>query len=612
MLLSGIYYGKTRIGRAYKNGEIIWRIGTDKYVDDIGVDIQSDIVAYITDGALKLLQLEENVRVYDSATINTSPIKSSEIAELVLSATDSTLHVNNSSLVFVETSADIGNSAVILTSPISYGGIDEAVILNTAAESIVVSSRNGMAKETLLLKKDSVLNVSHSENGDIDEAINLNIVANPIINDAIGSLVENVIMPTKTDLNCSLIANESSDETISLKIETNLNCLPEIKGFIQEMLTLEKDSVLNISKNIHGNTTQVATLQNLSCGDVLASVASVIDALSLIDPDVNYWVSAARRGVVKNEIFLQINPLGAVSHAESSVIDNEIVLNDIIEAQISGSVQSLADQTVSEEFLAQADMSVPNLKIFDNATVLDTEKNVINVTNTENIKTYNMCLRFENDNFIQISEADVMCGKQIISLLCEESEINISVEKLLQSCDIDARVTPVTNMRLGTTFKTLLNEGLHMISNNDLGVILPFGLMITHGAQSKIDTFLSYSIPYDANVMQSIQCGDISTVTFWKPLELCLNDAIQDDCAAKLDYQNTIEAELDGCHVFKSDVRLAVDTYGNLVEFNAGEKITSSVRLSFWQLPIQQGNNLLIRQAWETEPYLGDGSLTIY
>ena len=257
MLLSGIYYGKTRIGRAYKNGKIIWCIGTDKYIDDVGVDIKSDIVAYVTAGALKILQLEENVRVYHSAFINASPIKPSEIAETVISTTNPILNVNTSSLMFVETGADIEGSAVIHTSPISCGNVDLDTSMDNESTIIIKAHRNDMVNETIDLKVIAEPVIDNSRNGTINETtvldrdVSLNLTSSES-----GLVHETAVLDSIAKSHVDRTHNGLAKSDIVLQIETDLNRSPSEEELATETLLLQKDSILNISHDENGITNE--------------------------------------------------------------------------------------------------------------------------------------------------------------------------------------------------------------------------------------------------------------------------------------------------------------------------------------------------------------------
>ena len=205
-----------------------------------------------------------------------------------------------------------------------------------------------------------------------------------------------------------------------------------------------------------------------------------------------------------------------------------------------------------------------------------------------------------------------MCSNLIVSLLQGEPKLNISSKKPISEFGVDTQVTSDTKIHFGAPFEIALNEGSTITSNNVVDFVLPFDLMAGSELRSGSDAILNYTEPYDAYITQVIQSNNINTVTFWRPFEFRLDSSTQSDLTANLAYQNTIAARLDGCLATEADAHLMIGTHKNLAECNAKEQMNSSASLSFWQLPIQRGSNLLIRQAWKTEPHSSEGSLIIY
>ena len=91
MLLDGIYYGKTPIFRAYKNGQVIWGSGKDKYLLLNAIDINNNMIAQITNDALDILLLEYGMNIENNMYANSACSSKALINDNMSVNLDSTL-----------------------------------------------------------------------------------------------------------------------------------------------------------------------------------------------------------------------------------------------------------------------------------------------------------------------------------------------------------------------------------------------------------------------------------------------------------------------------------------------------------------------------------------
>lgn len=216
MLLDGIYYGKTPIARAYKNGEIIWLAGTEKWVDFDITNIRSGILAYITPAASGLLAIEyqvganadiivrndESAIVYigtDTRLITSGVNGTSDVAKHLPSSENVHLdhriveRISKSELAHTDSEIDLNLEMSLVdslakqnilifkmrtqdksdmhSSKSKSNLIDNAILTHDIMYGRASSSRDGVYDEALRQRAEAISRASPSKSENVDEKI---------------------------------------------------------------------------------------------------------------------------------------------------------------------------------------------------------------------------------------------------------------------------------------------------------------------------------------------------------------------------------------------------------------------------------------------------------
>ena len=92
MLLEGIYYGRTPISRAYKDGQVIWSLGEDKDLV-FNAAAGAQFIAQITPSALQEIITEYNLCLNSTATLNSISTGDSEFNQVILNDAIAAIHL---------------------------------------------------------------------------------------------------------------------------------------------------------------------------------------------------------------------------------------------------------------------------------------------------------------------------------------------------------------------------------------------------------------------------------------------------------------------------------------------------------------------------------------
>ena len=632
MLLSGIYYGKTPIMRAYKGGEIIWSTGTDKYIGVLKADIQNNIIAYITDAARECLCAGDNVELRHIAIAQGSESECVQVLESCLFTINTTLNASKSNLELIDTSINNSVDVTATVSPIKLERVDGEICFAGADNININQSERIVTDWTLHTDGDVVANISRSDVDEVDEniSINPNVLSTispseridinndvtlcgdaPIIVDDSDPVdIDCVVETCSYALERSAVSQNSTVQTrAEIQIDTDLIRSPSKNGDVQDLFSLEKDAVLNVLKVKNGVAEQIATLENRTQGTVAASVASVISAMSLIDSDVHALVQNSVNGKVQVESDIELNSTGSVSKTEIVDVGAEEVLNsissitssksikgalddicvhleDVATANICESVISTVEQGVVGELLAYARVQGANHAIIDVCETFFTDESIINISPKENIQIYNMHICVDSNGSMRASKENI---------LSNNAEVNVGSN---------------ANMRVGIIFKTLLDESFSISSNNNMNIILPIDMIVAQGLRSGADAPLIVSSPTDVCVTHSVQSGGAGNITMLAPLKLLLEDYVRENCDVNLVNQNTHLMDLDNYLSIKTGGYLEQKLSLGNIAFNCDATVTPHAILCFWQFPVVRGDNLFVRQALDVDEY--PGGLTIY
>lgn len=629
MLLSGIYYGKTPIVRAYKSGEIIWNISSsgEQYLENAILDIKIDMIAYITASARELFSAEDCVEIqcYSLAEISNSkqnivkePLLCKIRPQLTVSEVNATeiqddigLKNNtlfNASLVIPEQIAaniiidgknitTLSPSELIkLEKPISFQKdlrinisdsqntiVNIGMIDKNNAKTTVIPAENIILEQEINTVQKAVTNVLDSQNGIFNNPIKLNI------------RIEQDISPTE---------NAVLQNNMIIRPQTNLNCLSSNNELIKEYFMLEHNSVLNSCKAKNGIIEQIATLQNQTEGNISTSINSILWSMGLIDADVHCLIQPTINSIINKEIQLNLDTIGTISSAEIIKLNNNLLIQGMANTQISKETFFYTKQDILNGLIAYAHTSNAVDCLVNSYSEILINNNIINLSNEQQIKIYNMYIWCEGDGIIQLPKKNVIYGDQIVSLTSKTTELQSSDEYQLIIKNTAISSIAKTNIHLGIIFKTLVNTNVLTDSQMCMNTIMPIDLILSQGLQCIANTILTDLTPMALNMTQLIQSDNTNNLTLLAPLKLLFDNNIQNNQFANLTSQ--IADKL----IIENQFNLTPQTYlttgisqktFNSIIYNQEITANSQATLLFWQMPIQINNNLFIRQVAEID-----------
>jgi hypothetical protein len=399
MLLSGIYYGKTPIARAYKGKDIIWSLGTNKYLDDFSLDIKLNTAAYITRGAMEYIKLEKNITVS-----NIADIQYGDTGELCISAgiysfiISPDVSLGDSSIISpdlpIQTQSgaigDAADSALGFSDHRIYtgGNIDiskSPSILPTVNTSIkhggdvsadMWPSRVSTCNEILQTLMDTVVHTAKSSVGYIDDQINASTNADMRTTPAaVGVAEENIKISCDAYTNVLLTKKHLADNKVAIDISANEENSQSIVGIIDEYADIIIDAELvnpASSSGLIDEETEVNLDANLHDS---ASKNSVVDNEVCVDNDVSASVTKSEVAHMENDVLVLIDTSISANKAESTKSDTKIESRMDSAASVNKSnAAEVSSEIVADEY---ASIGVANAESGYIVTDLSVANNVV-------------------------------------------------------------------------------------------------------------------------------------------------------------------------------------------------------------------------------------------
>lgn len=256
MLLSGIYYGKTPIVRAYKSGEIIWSMGKDRFFASDN-DVVFNYAVMITDAALAAIQTEYDVAFDSDAIVENSNsgvicptvflMSNSEVANVESTKSASTVietdigtnssssnsslpssaeYVNertesesNSFVRAIDSSSanvcnpvDISDQINVALGPSSVYNVSEYIELQFHLDTKSISSTASDIDETIISDSDNDINAQNTKShASYNEMLFIDTLSASSCDSAVGDVSESILL----DYNAKSVSDESAIQCVN-------------------------------------------------------------------------------------------------------------------------------------------------------------------------------------------------------------------------------------------------------------------------------------------------------------------------------------------------------------------------------------------------------------
>lgn len=211
MLLDGIYYGRTPIARAYKNGHIIWIASAEQDTGVCQLGVKSSVVAYVTKNAAKILTAEGNVMLQCYADLQRTPSNAPNLN--VLLPLDANVvgrgSTSKASVVDADTAVEWFNR--LFASLSSAGLISDQSTVFANATMNDASVRQNYVDESMDVCMESSLNISTSYDG--SAATSIVDDENAILSD---SNTNNILMNDTSNMASHASAHISGDNNAAI------------------------------------------------------------------------------------------------------------------------------------------------------------------------------------------------------------------------------------------------------------------------------------------------------------------------------------------------------------------------------------------------------------
>lgn len=629
MLLSSIYYGKTPIARAYKSGEIIWNISSsgEQYLENAILDIKIDMVAYITASARELFCIEDCAEMRFCSLTKISDSKQNIIAEPLLCRVIPTLNVSEINVTKIQDDIKLNNNTMFNASPVIPEQINTNMIIDSKNITTLSPSELIKLEQPILLWKDLQINISDSQN----TMVNINMIDKNNVKTTVIP-AENIILKQKINTAQKAVANILDSQNgifnnlIKLNVrikqdispaenavmqnnmiirpQTNLHCLSSNNEVIKEYFILEQNSVLNSCKAKNGIIEQIATLQNQTEGNISTSINSILWNMSLIDADVHCLIQPTINSIINKEVQLNLDTIGTISSAEIIKLNNNLLIQGMANTQISKETFFYTKQDILNGLIAYAHTSNAVDCLVNGYSEILINNNIINLSNEQQIKIYNMYIWCEGDGIIQLPKKNVIYGDQIVSLTSKTTELQSLDEYQLIIKNTAISSIAKTNIHLGIIFKTLINTNVLTDSQTCINTIMPTDLIVSQGLQCIDNTVLTDLTPTALNMTQLIQSDNTNNITLLAPLKLLFDNNIQNNQFANLTSQIADKLIIENQFNLTSQTYLTIEisqkTFNSTI-YNQEITANSQATLLFWQMPIQTNHNLFIRQVAEID-----------
>lgn len=358
MLLSGIYYGKTPIARAYKGKDIIWSLGTNKYLDDFSLDIKLNTAAYITSGAMEYIKLEKNITVSNIADIQygdtgelciSAGIYSFIISpEIALGDSQSIFPVlgvrtqsgsiessDKSALVLSNHNISIDGDVDISDSPSVIYETDGRIEQSNDAFTDMGLSRIGACNDILRMLTDTIASAAKSSVGTIE---------NTITGDTYGDIHT---VPTEAG---------AIEESIEISNDACASVLRAKKHFADDKTVINIDADISDSSSITGNINEHSDIFI----DAELSGPTSSSGSALEEFDINAYAllnnSSSKNGAIDNDVVVDDNVAMNVEKSETASIAENVVVP--IDASLSSNKTEISQSDIAIESEMDAEVSV--------------------------------------------------------------------------------------------------------------------------------------------------------------------------------------------------------------------------------------------------------------
>ena len=427
MLLSGIYYGKTLITRAYKSGEIIWSVGIDKHIDFEALNIHFGMMAQITPSALELLRAEYNINMDNNAEMHFSPpndgVATTEIyldnhnvleCHGMISLGEIPIYIVSNSQVAIEESELISAKTKINTD----GNVEEQLsssditnidhTIEALGDTILNDSISKVSNIATSLSKDADVDMSStpSRNSVVDQDAVFDINTN-------GQASKSQISQVDVDINCEL--------PIDIKIS------PSENGSVDEILTVNDDVDARISQS------QVSVINEKPLLVIEAEYLSQPSAVGIIDTDIvekteaDVKSSQSRNGNINEKSILDID---ALAHSSDSQVATNI-MEISSELDVSSSISKSDAANVQQDFILQESIDMESSSSSPSVVVQN-----IQIDNFSDLQSLESIVGNIESDTILVIKMDGVSADVVAALLQEKVEMQETVDEKVSPSEV--------------------------------------------------------------------------------------------------------------------------------------------------------------------------------
>ena len=598
MLLSGIYYGKTPITKAYKSGAIIWSSGTDKDFSEQIIAIQAEFLAYITTDALRLSLAENDICISCNGSLNAPTLVNKYAIENIV--------LNTVADVSVERAYDLPSSVPMLILPKAM--MQFADPQNTVVQSTISSGGNvigGVVEPNdfcvnVDIRDDSTTNLSSPIAQ--KECSMAEIVMQPYM-DAYASILNKLSLLSKTILQNEIYA--SASESVGSKAISHTNIESDnlahsahvVPNFAVDNTTIDRDVNVNADESVHGiaqSHTHLGVINELNASvsqlehideNMVATIYAPISSdkteveqaqndIRITNEIINY-ADLVRAGKSHNKILMDLQHKASVDSVEAGHIYTDIhYVNDAIatinptqanEVQEDIAIHLEHEATpVQSTVIVSSERLMPQMdaELYADATQgggadlgvlssVDVAPNSV-ITCPTDIENG---LRIIGDYITNVSEA-VQNSFNLSSGVYPTSRINSQASRLGDACD---------DVKINTSSKAVPIILSYMQQSNDIQ--MPFHAEVNMDDTSQSDANDKLNMVYVAyGVIGPSKNGDIVMPLLLvphgdaaTPASICLNV----DKESTISYESVVSA-----------VRTVLQQYDNGVFVNANNDIS--------------------------------------
>lgn len=415
MLLSGIYYGKTPISRAYKNGEIIWSFAEDHLFCGSG-NIAFGGIAMITQTAWKQFKTEYNLvfenksvtTASDSALINPVIFWTSSLPESLINALASGHAIPSGD---IDTSLPVvGTSLPSATSYVGVcvaSGLDGGLNTQDSCPMLVLTALYTGSSIDLRTSNSNVTEVD--ENADIEGSLLAHSVNSaPVDTDTnIDIHSESHVAPRPSavndvseDIKIASIMQECSDLSAVHTVEDDAGIYNGAFAYTVETQPLQNDINERINECMH--------LQRLSSQEAQAEDDADISSNASIHS------SDAKKNNIEEQIVIHKNIVANSSQSTSAFADSNTRYKLKMALVGMDSREQLADVEIAAQSLADVRASGSLDIDTDNHIFVDTDSSLMDAT----VKSQQaeQIVKFATESTQRVSDIDAIPSQDAVSL----------------------------------------------------------------------------------------------------------------------------------------------------------------------------------------------------